>query len=189
MVKGSTAGPQTQLPGIAQPKCHKQGNKIVLGTRKSFLQPVVASSKETMRHFYTCTYCNKPRGVYSYRHSVVSWYRFHTFFNKCAWFLQMHRADCLSDLWPMPELWALGAAQLSILCLRWWNFSLISESWAVTFSSHDSILHLSDKSKPEQKRWEKFLKFHLILGALIQQGILWCCMWRTLREIHCTIFN
>lgn len=55
-------------------------------------------------------------------------------------------------------------------------------------SSHDSILHLSDKSKPEQKRCKKFLKVQLILGALIQQGILWCCMWRTLREINCTIY-
>lgn len=72
------------------------------------------SAKETVRHSHTCMHWNVPHVVYAHVKNTHG-------------FLQVQAVDWLSGLPPMAELRSLCAAHFAILCLGWWNFTVISE--------------------------------------------------------------
>lgn len=138
-------------------------------------------------HTRTCPVLYRRRDT----HFVRPQQGLHAYFKKHAWIL----ANACSRL----AFWLVAHARTSVsLCFPLYHsllemvefhLGLRKDWWAIMFSPHNSSLHHDDSNKPKQNRCKKFLKAQLILGVLIQQNILWCCMWKALCEINCTTFN
>lgn len=127
-IKGPTASPQILLLGLAQPKCNN--GRITFGKGNTEITSTAYGTKLQKDHQTLPYACALERAPYCIGvQACILWDHgkgyMHTSKNMHG-FLQMHMVDWLYDLSPMPELRSLCTVHVTILCLRWWDFTLIS---------------------------------------------------------------